>query len=169
MLHADFLIGLSTHFILPQFDGPQTTARKDIMLARLFISLRQDSSLWSLATSARTQYFLFPQNTVNDISSLFIKLHKAISISNQNISGRVEWSAQFNLKRTEIHIENCIAARVWKLHRSIEELSEHIYEQIWRYDDTVGAWNITIYWVIKRVGGAAEVAKVVNDNKAAQR
>jgi len=56
---------------------------------------------------------------------LFIKLCRAKSISNQNVSHRVGWSAQFNLNRTEIpkillrKFENCIDL-LW------DRLLEHI-------------------------------------------
>jgi len=52
-------------------------------------------------------------------ADLFIESRKAKLISNRNISRRIRQSAQF--KRVGIHIENCITARVWKLHRSVVE------------------------------------------------
>jgi len=51
-----------------------------------FAVCRRDSSLWSPETDARTAYFLFPQNTENDIArGLFIEPRKAKSLSNQKL------------------------------------------------------------------------------------
>jgi len=95
-----------------------------------FALCHQDSSLWLSATGAWNAYFFSLQNTENDIASrpiytiysyveqnrLVIKMFLVVSDDLHSLTSK---ELEYNQTRIRIHIKNCTATRVWKLHRSV--------------------------------------------------
>ena len=136
-------------FVLPQFDGPQTIARIETSsispclhvslsvctLSRFFALIATGARIFSFSTKYwkwyRERAYLYSRVERNrSVIKIFLVVSDDVH------------SALFNLKRIEIPIENCTAARVWKLHRFV--VGQFIRSYTSRFWDTISKMHYNL-------------------------